>query len=90
MYLIINTHNAATIHMGTNYHYINRKVVLFPILNYGPWWDLNFGSLDLQSPGAQSPALPSELLAINYDFSLFLVDKEKLFVSSPVPIVFNE
>ena len=41
-------------------YYINRKAVLFPILNDGPWQDLNRGHLD-----TLSPALPSELSAID-------------------------
>ena len=44
----------------TNNLYINPKVVLFPILNDGPWRDLNHRPLD-----PQTPALPSELLAID-------------------------
>ena len=40
--------------------YISRKVVLFSLLNDGPWRGLNHGPLD-----PQSPALPSELSAID-------------------------
>ena len=40
--------------------YINHEVVLFPILNDGPLRDLNRSPLD-----PQSPALPSELPAID-------------------------
>ena len=42
-------------------HYINHKVVLFPIFNDGPWLDMNRRPLDLHSL-----ALPSKLLAIDF------------------------
>ena len=56
--------------------YINRKAVLFPILNYGRKRNLNCGPLDLQLP-----AMPSELSTIdknlNFLFQEFGLKCEK-------------
>ena len=52
---------------------ISREVVLFSLLNDGPWRGLNHGPLD-----PQSPALPSELSAID------LLLQAQVFVFRPL------
>ena len=49
-------------------HYINRKVVLFTILNDGPQWGLSHGPLDPQSPALPSEPLTDTFFAIVLSF----------------------